>query len=116
VKGAYFEEKAVEFLKLKGYKVIERNFRTKWGEIDIVAQDKNVVSFVEVRARRIESSLLPKETVDRRKREKIRVAAKLYVQKMPNSFFRFDVVSILEADTFTLYELIKGAFDMKEYF
>ena len=49
-KGVFYEDKAEEFLLLKGYKILKRNFSTKLGEIDIIAMQGDVLHFIEVKA------------------------------------------------------------------
>jgi len=49
--GRFYENKAVEFLKINGYKIIKRNFRSRFGEIDIIARDNDYICFVEVKMR-----------------------------------------------------------------
>ena len=113
-KGAYYESKALEYLKLKGYKILETNFRVRSGEIDIIGKDKGFTALIEVKARKIGSLVSPFEAIDKYKQRKIERAAKLYSKRKPDSAYRFDVVSIKEGDYFRVYELIKGAFYMGE--
>ncbi len=114
-KGVFYENKAEEFLLLKGYKILKRNFSTKLGEIDIIAQDKKDLVFVEVRKRGKNFLSLPSETVDKNKRRKIILTAKVYLsytrRKLP---LRFDVVGIVEGKNWRIYRLIKNAFSCEE--
>ncbi len=109
-RGAYYESKAVEYLKLKGYKILETNFNTRWGEIDIIGRDRKYLCFIEVKARRAHSLVSPLEAVDKYKQRKIAAAAKIYSENNPDILCRFDVVSINQGDGFRLYNLIKNAF------
>jgi len=88
---------ASDFLKQKGYKIIEVNHKNKIGEIDIIAQDKEFLVFVEVKARMSRSFGDPLEAVDYRKQQKIRQVAELYLimKRRTNVNCRFDVISIL---------------------
>lgn len=96
--GAQFELKAVVFLKNLGYEILERNFRLRFGEIDIIARDGETVVFVEVRYRANNDFGAPMETIGPVKRRKIRRTALAYVSgKGLDCPMRFDVVSI-EAD------------------
>lgn len=61
--GILGEDLAVKFLKKNGYKILQRNFRSKLGEIDIVAQEKDVLVFVEVKTRWSEKFGLPEEAI-----------------------------------------------------
>jgi len=66
-KGHEGEQIACKFLKKRGYKVIEKNYKCKYGEIDIIAVEKNVLCFIEVKSRRSIEYGLPEEYVDKRK-------------------------------------------------
>ncbi len=115
--GQKGEETAVKILAKQGYKIIERNFRTKMGEIDIIARDKEYTCFVEVRLRKNNNFGTPADTIDARKRHHIINTAKYYAQKkrIYDTPMRFDVV-VINADTFgeelsnISAEVIKDAF------
>ena len=98
--GQKGEETAVKILAKQGYKIIERNFRTKMGEIDIIARDKEYTCFVEVRLRKNNNFGTPADTIDARKRHRIINTAKYYAQKkrIYDTPMRFDVV-VINADT-----------------
>ena len=94
-KGAAGEAKAAEFLQARGWRVLERNFRSRAGEIDLVARRGDVLAFVEVKAWRT----IPEEDLARsigpRKRARIARAAALYLARRPDLrsvHKRFDVV------------------------
>ena len=70
--GACAEVAAARYLKRQGYRILERNLRTRLGEIDIVATDGNWLVVVEVRSRREDSPVSPRETLTRNKRRKLR--------------------------------------------
>lgn len=95
--GAIGEEIAVDLLKRNGLVILDRNFRCRYGEIDIVARDHRILVFVEVKTRKNLRYGRPEEAVDRRKRAKLRMLAALYLQKnLPLlKSYRFDVYSIL---------------------
>lgn len=88
---------ASQFLKEKGYKILETNHKNKVGEIDIIAQDNDYLVFVEVKARMSCAFGDPLEAVDYRKQQKLRKTAELYLimKRKTNFNCRFDVVSIL---------------------
>ncbi|MFH1503992.1 MAG: YraN family protein [Candidatus Omnitrophota bacterium] len=113
-KGKFYEGEAVKFLKSKGYKILKRNFRSWFGEIDIIARDKQFTSFVEVKMRYYKAEYLPREAVDKKKRDKIRKTALFYSAKNPKGFFRFDVLEIIQKKDILYYNLIKDAFNMDE--
>ncbi len=94
--GIKGEDLAVEFLKKKGYKILSRNYKTPLGEIDIVAEDRETLVFVEVKTRADNSFGLPFEAVNRKKREKLRRVALYYLKNCckKDLHSRFDVLSI----------------------
>ncbi|UCC95330.1 MAG: YraN family protein [Candidatus Omnitrophota bacterium] len=110
-KGNFYETKATEFLKLKGYKIIERNFKTRRGEIDIIAKDRSFICFIEVKARSRDYFVSGKEAVGRQKQEKIKKAALSYASGRLNDSFRFDVLEIIQGNQWREYTLVKAAFD-----
>ena len=94
--GNIGEEAAVITLKKQGYKIIERNYRTKMGEIDIIARDGEYTVFVEVRLRKSNAFGTPADTIDERKQQKIIKTAQLYAVKndIYDTPMRFDAVLI----------------------
>ncbi len=98
--GNIGEEAAVITLKKQGYKIIERNYRTKMGEIDIIARDGEYTVFVEVRLRKSNAFGTPADTIDERKQQKIIKTAQLYAVKndIYDTPMRFDAV-LINADT-----------------
>lgn len=88
---------ATNYLKEKGYKILESNYKNKVGEIDIIAQDGEYIVFVEVKARASEAFGNPFEAINERKQYKIHQVASLYlVQKRKyGKPCRFDAISIL---------------------
>ena len=91
------EEIACQFLVRKGYKVIGRNYRRKWGEIDIIAEKGNTVRFVEVKAVSRESpDYRPEELVHRTKLRKVARTAALYMEEHRDEReFQIDVVGVI---------------------
>jgi putative endonuclease len=94
--GALGEKRAREFLKKRGYRIVETNFRCREGEIDIIARDKDYLVFVEVRTRTGSQFGTPEESITFAKREKLTSVALAYLQTHKNlpSLWRFDVVAI----------------------
>ena len=109
-KGNFYEHRAIEFLQMKGYKILRRNFRTRVGEIDIIGRDNDTIAFIEVKARRSGSLASPEEAVNVEKKKKIVKAALQYKNKCRSSNYRFDVVTIIEATYGRIYKLFKNAF------
>ena len=100
LKGIFYEKIAQNYVKSLGYKILETNFSNKIGEIDIIAQDKDYLVFIEVKSRASEKFGRPSEAVNYAKQTKIRRVAESYLIKkhLNNQFCRFDVLEILEND------------------
>ena len=96
ITGNIGELKAVLFLKNMGYEILEQNFKTKIGEIDIIAKDDERIVFVEVKARATARYGYPRESVTKKKQQTIRRVAEIYLLKnhKTNVYCRFDVVEI----------------------
>lgn len=93
--GLEGEEKAAKYLKKQGYNIIAKNFQTRFGEIDIIAEDKEYIVFVEVKARSEKSIAEPREFVDIRKQRKIIKTTEIYLSENPTAKQpRFDVVEV----------------------
>ena len=94
--GRAGELKATEFLKKNGYKILETNYTTPLGEIDIIATDKEYVVFIEVKTRTSDVYGAPSEAVNFRKQQKYYKTALYYLQrnKKTESPCRFDVIEI----------------------
>ena len=114
--GRWGEERAVEFLGAKGYKVLEKNYQNKLGEIDLVVSDGKVICFVEVKARRSLAYGQPFESVTRHKQRKISQVALSYLKRRFGTvdiYARFDVVSIIKGRSGQMnIEHIPNAFDL----
>lgn len=113
--GHFGEETAVAYLKQIGYLIIERNYRKRFGEIDIVAQDGDVVVFVEVKTRRSVRFGSPFEAVDRRKQKNMTRVALAYLDshKLFDRSARFDVVAVmLHKESGPEVEIVQDAFEM----
>ena len=95
-KGKGGEDRAAAFLRLKGYRILERNYRVGQGEIDLVARRSDTLVFVEVKTRRGKSQGTPLEAVTKHKVKRLSAAAALYLAQNPGSWqvCRFDVVTL----------------------
>lgn len=104
---------ALTFLQKNGYRILETNFRHKSGEIDIIAKDKGILCFVEVKTRRSLDFGLPQESITAAKQKQIAKAALFYLSRnnLLEANARFDVVSVLYEGAGRKIELIKDAFD-----
>jgi putative endonuclease len=113
--GKRGEDLACEELEKRGYVIVDRRFRTRCGELDIVARDAGVLVFVEVRARSGGNFGTPLESVTWQKRRRLckMAASYLCLKRRSDEPCRFDVVSILERQGTRTIELVKGAFDME---
>lgn len=94
--GVFGEEFTAKYLKKQGYKILERNFHSRFGEIDIIASKKDIIAFVEVKTRGENAIYSPREAVDFYKQQKCVKTAQMYlanntVELQP----RFDVSEIL---------------------
>ena len=117
--GQYGERVAGRYLRRHGYRIMELNFRTAEGEIDIIAEDEDGLAFVEVRSRREDRGISPYETVDRHKQLRLgkAVSAWLRKKKLRNIRFRGDIVEvILTAGEVPRCRLLKNAHDFSGHF
>ena len=112
--GRSGEDLAVDHLRQLGYKIIARNYRTRQAEIDIIAEHKGVIVFVEVKARRSGGFGHPKWAVTPAKQRKISMAALAYLKKQHamDARARFDVVTIQAMDDEPCIEVITNAFEL----
>lgn len=112
--GKIGEKLACDFLIKNGYIILERNFRTRHGEIDIIAKDSDFMAFVEVKTRRSIKFGYPREAVDYYKQTKIKNIALVYLsrKKFKNLNLRFDVVDVIldNEDKTKSITIIKNAF------
>lgn len=95
--GREAEDRAYAHLRRQGLKLVERNYRAPFGEIDLIMEQQEVVVFVEVRYRRSEDYGGPAETIDPRKQAKLRATAAHYLQRHRQAAqrpCRFDVVAV----------------------
>lgn len=109
--GREGEKAAMEFLLKKGYKIHVCNWHYMKKEIDIVAQDKDEMVFIEVKTRATTAFELPKEAVTKTKMKNLVFAADAYLNEFEiNLETRFDIVSVLAQDGYKILEHIEGAF------
>lgn len=93
--GRWGEDRAAAFLRDKGFSVTAANWSCRFGEIDLIAQDGTYLCFVEVKLRKSDAYGTAAAFVDRRKQEKLRITAELYLAQHPTCLQpRFDVVEI----------------------
>src|SRR3990167_11056303 len=111
IKGDIGEEFACKYLVENGYKILERNFRIRGGEIDIIALDGKTLVYVEVKTRTQKFFGLPEESVTFHKIKFLQRAAKFYRNNRKNlpQLERIDVVSVNLEDETPLIKLIRNA-------
>jgi putative endonuclease len=111
--GETSESLAAKHLVKRGYRIVKRNYRTKTGEVDIIALDGDTVVFVEVKARRTRG-YSPKAAVTRSKQRKISIAALYYLKTngLLKAKARFDVVAIGSDKSPDGVEIVKNAFEL----
>ncbi|TNF45477.1 YraN family protein [bacterium] len=115
ITGEYGEKLAVRYFRLRGYKILQRNYRCKLGEIDIIAQRKDTLVFIEVRSRSEPFLTDPAGTVDEIKIVRIINAAKYYLmeKRLVETPSRFDVLAIsLRQSKRPVLEHLQEAFDL----
>ena len=100
ITGKLGEDLAVKYLQEKGYKIIQRNFECRQGEIDIIAKDKDEFVIIEVKTRKCLEYGKPAEAVDDKKQKHIYKAAAfyLYIRKLEKAFVRLDVIEVYIKD------------------
>jgi putative endonuclease len=113
--GAFGEAMACSYLEKQGYRLIERNFSCKAGELDIIALEGDTLAFIEVKCRTSNSYGSPSEAVSYYKQSRIVKAALFYMNKH-NCFdymSRFDVIEVYTNGTIdgTSINLIRNAFE-----
>jgi len=113
--GKKGEELALQFLKKKGYRILEKNYICRLGEIDLIAQEKDTLAFVEVKTRRSTAFGPPQMAVDQKKQEQLSKAALQFLKerRLEEAKARFDVIAILFGPQGAEIELIRNAFDLQ---
>ncbi len=94
--GARGEGAARAYLKSRGYEIVATNFRCRWGEMDIIARDRDCMAFIEVRTRRSYTFGAPQESITHRKQEKLIATAETYLQSCPDppEAWRIDLIAV----------------------
>ena len=93
--GAWGEALAAEYLRKKRYSIVAAGYHCRFGEIDLVVQDRKFLVFVEVKLRKSADFAKAMEYVDRRKQDRIRMTASMYLSQNPTKLQpRFDVIEI----------------------
>ncbi|MEK6531738.1 MAG: YraN family protein [Deltaproteobacteria bacterium] len=113
IRGFFGQDAAEKELKKQGYTIIERNFRCRHGEIDIIAEHGTYIVFIEVKTRSNRSFGTPACSIDSRKKRRIIMSARQYLSMrgISDRDARFDVASIELNRGATAIEIIKDAFN-----
>ena len=118
--GEKGESIAIEYLENNGYKIINRNYYSRFGEIDIIAKKENYIIFAEVKTRKINTNFNAFEAVDAIKQKKIIKTAMIYLKEKSLSLQpRFDVIAVLfDTNLKNVKEInhIKNAFEGVDFF
>ncbi len=115
-KGNAGEDLGVDYLKGRGFRIVARNYRTRFGEIDIVAEHGGELVFVEVRSLSSSSGHLPEETIGFEKQKRLSLTAQAYLQenRLEDRVARFDILAIeIDGRTSTVRHL-PDAFEVWE--
>ena len=95
ITGAWGEAQAADYLRRKRYTLVAAGYRSRFGEIDLIVKDRKFLVFVEVKLRKSGSFAQAMEYVDRRKQDRLRVTASIYLSDHPTKLqLRFDVIEI----------------------
>ena len=93
--GEWGEQLAGEYLQSKGYRIAARRYRSRYGEIDLIAENRQFLAFVEVKLRKNDAFARAMEYVDAKKQNKLRITAEIYLAEHPTDLQpRFDVIEI----------------------
>ena len=93
--GAWGEALAAEYLRKKRYRIVASGYRTRFGEIDLIVEDRKNLVFVEVKLRKNDRFADAYEYVNKRKQDRLRVTASMYLSENPTRLQpRFDVIEI----------------------
>ena len=112
VTGRHGEKISADYLEKKGYRILERNYLSRYGEIDIIAADDNNIIFVEVKTRVCSPMVTGAESVTSSKQQRVSATASIYLQQNPTELQpRFDVIAVeYSKDTFEVTDHIENAF------
>lgn len=94
--GSFGEMLVITYLENLNYKILDKNFCTKYGEIDIIAKDKDEYVFIEVKTRTSRKYGMPVDAVDTSKEKHIEKSSKVYIylNKLENKYIRYDIIEV----------------------
>lgn len=117
--GRRAEDFAAGVLTEQGYRILVRNYHSRYGEVDLIAVSSDTICFVEVKARREKSMVPAVQAVTAAKQKKIIATALYYLQEHPSDLQpRFDVFCVVAGarQTILSYDYLTGAFDSEAYY
>lgn len=106
--GRHGENLAVEKLLEKGYEILSRNYRVKFGEIDIIARDRDILVFIEVKTRRNNKFAYGFESVDFKKQKKIQRVSLNYLleKRLQDVQMRYDIIEVYTEEPIKINHII----------
>ncbi len=112
ITGSLGEDAAASHIEENGFQILEKNYRVKNAEIDIIAKDSDTIAFIEVKTRKNVRKGFPAESVNYPKQKKIISAALYYIREnnINNTRLRFDVIEVFDKSGSYELNLIKNAF------
>ena len=112
ITGKLGEDAAAIYIEENGFVILDKNYRVKNAEIDIIAKDKDTIAFIEVKTRKTLKKGFPAESVNYTKQKKIISAASYYIREnnINNTRLRFDVIEVFDKNGSYEFNLIKNAF------
>ena len=113
-KGKIWEIEAANYLRKHRYKLVDTNYTTRFGEVDLIVKNRKYICFVEVKQRDVKSIALPREFVTYSKQQKIIACAKMFLmQNKTNLQPRFDVIEIYtDNNEIKSIKHLENAFDL----
>lgn len=114
ITGRFGEHVGEDYLKTRGYEILEKNVRSPFGEIDLIANHRGTLVFVEIKTRRNMTFGFPEEAVNEHKKHQLIRLASWYLTQHPrsNPSVRFDVLAIQVKNGEPLVRLIQNAFEL----
>ena len=114
VTGKWGERLGEDYIKKCGYEIVERNVRSPFGEIDLIAEDQGTLVFIEIKTRLNDSFGFAEEAVDERKKNQLVRLASWYLTRFPkaNPRIRFDVLAVQKEGPHCNIRLIQNALDL----
>jgi len=116
-KGSRYEQAAASFLRRQGFRIIHRNYRTRWGEIDIIAEKKGTVHFIEVKGRTKNAWFSPEEAVRRTQLRRIYRCAQAYCAEhgLEDTAMCMSLVGVRDAADGLQSQLLENIYEPEEF-